>query len=91
MRVTLPSFRAMFMGTLRQAGMGYQTRMPEMLKKRCARAVCMAVILSDTRADMMAVKVVPMLAPRVRGYICSSWMIPMPTRGVSVEVVIEED
>mmetsp|Transcript_12271 Transcript_12271/g.17255 ORF Transcript_12271/g.17255 Transcript_12271/m.17255 type:complete len:251 (+) Transcript_12271:226-978(+) len=90
-RVALPSLRARLRGTRRMKGMGYQMRIPEMLKKRWARAVCMAVILSETRAAMTAVKVVPMLAPRVRGYICSSWMTPMPTRGVRVEVVMDED
>lgn len=35
------------------------------------------------------VAVVPILAPRVNGYIRSSEMIPMPTRGVIAEVKME--
>ena len=34
----------------------------------------------------MAVVVVPMLLPRVRGYILSILITPSPTRGVRVEV-----
>ena len=42
-------------------------------------------------AAMMPVTVVPMLAPRVRGNMSSSWMRPTAATGVSVDVVMEED
>ena len=37
------------------------------------------------------VHVVPILAPSVIGYICSNDTIPNPTKGVSAEVVTDED
>lgn len=39
----------------------------------------------------MAVKVVPMLAPRVNGYIRSKCKIPTPTNGVRADVKIDDD
>ena len=62
-----------------------------MLKKKWQRAIWMAEVLVLTSEARMAVKVVPMLAPRVRGSICSTVITPRPTRGVKVEVVTEED
>ena len=44
-----------------------------------------------TVAPMMPVRVVPMLAPRVRGNMSVRVMIPTAARGVRVEVVMEED
>ena len=46
---------------------------------------------SAERAAKMAVVVVPRFEPRVKGYILSTVMTPRPTRGVRVEVKIEED
>ena len=46
---------------------------------------------SVTSAARMAVTVVPMLAPSVKGHICSRRKTPIPTRGVRAKVVIEED
>ena len=51
-------------------GRGYQMIIPEMLKKRCARATWSALVLPETRAARSPVMVVPMLAPRVSGSIC---------------------
>ena len=39
----------------------------------------------------MEVKVVPMFEPRVRGYMRSMVMAPIPTRGVRVEVNMLDD
>lgn len=41
------------------------------------------------RAAIRPVAVVPMLAPRVSGYIRSRDMIPIPTRGVIADVKME--
>jgi hypothetical protein len=48
--------------------------------------VVLRASLSEARAANMAVVVVPMLLPRVRGYILSMLITPSPTRGVRVEV-----
>lgn len=67
-------------------------RMPEMLKKRWQKATCSDRGMdsaSCASADKIPVIVVPILEPRVRGYIRSSSITPMPTSGVKVEVKIE--
>ena len=48
-------------------------------------------MLSDTKDAKSPVKVVPMLAPRVKGSICSRRIAPIPTKGVRAEVVMDED
>ena len=63
---------------------------PKMLKKKCANATCIAVEVSATRAARIEVIVVPILAPNVRGYICSALTIPTPTIGVKTLVVTLE-
>mmetsp|Transcript_19754 Transcript_19754/g.54936 ORF Transcript_19754/g.54936 Transcript_19754/m.54936 type:complete len:329 (+) Transcript_19754:240-1226(+) len=90
-RVAFPSWRAAARGIWRMNGTGYQMRIPEMLKNKWARATRRALVPSVTKAERMAVPVVPMLAPRVSGSICSRRRTPIPTSGVSAEVVMEED
>jgi hypothetical protein len=63
---------------------------PKMLKKKCASATCIAVEVSATKAARIEVIVVPILAPRVRGYICSTLIRPTPTIGVKTLVVTLE-
>ena len=90
--VVLPSIFARLIGTLRITGTGYQMRMPKMLKKRCESAtwrVCWKTSRLDARAARMAVKVVPMLAPSVSGYMRSRCRIPTPTSGVRADVKTE--
>ena len=91
--VILPRKRAPSRGTWRTRGMGNHTAMPKMLKKRWQRATCHAStgLEVTTVAAMMPVRVVPMLAPRVRGSMSSRVMRPTAARGVRVEVVMEED
>jgi len=64
---------------------------PEMLKNKCANATWSEAFPEVTMEAMIPVRVVPMLAPRVKGYICSKRSTPRPTKGVSVEVVMEDD
>lgn len=84
--------RAIPIGSLRKKGIGYQIRIPKILKKRWERATCMALarsLPSFGRAAMMPVAVVPRFDPRVSGYMRSSVMTPMPTSGVIAEVKME--
>lgn len=90
MRVAWPNRLAAVRGTFRMMGRGYQIKIPTRLKSKWANATFMAVGL-ERRAARMAVKVVPRLAPRMSGNICSSLKAPTSTRGVKTEVVIEED
>lgn len=76
---------------MRMKGMGYQIRIPVILKNKWARATCSASVPSDTMAAMIAVMVVPILAPNDKGYICSRRRTPIPTKGVKADVVIDED
>ena len=64
---------------------------PVMLNNKWARATWSAFVPSVTIEPKIAVIVVPILAPKVNGSICSSRSTPIPTRGVKAEVVIEED
>ena len=69
--------------------MGKNTRIPKILKSRWHTAIwtaCCRDSGSLAMAASMEVVVVPMLLPRVRGYIRSRLITPMPTRGVRVEV-----
>ena len=59
--------------------------MPKILKNRCAKATCSDSMFSLTNDAVNPVMVVPILAPRVKGYICSSRIAPIPTRGVKVD------
>jgi hypothetical protein len=45
-------------------------------------------MLLEANADKTPVTVVPMFAPTVKGNIFSNLIIPTPTRGVRVEVVM---
>ena len=65
--------------------------MPKMLKKRWAKAICIAVDLEETKAARIPVTVVPMLAPNVIGYMTSSVKTSNPANGVKTEVVIDDD
>ena len=49
-RVALPICRARYRGIRRMKGMGYQIRIPEILKNKCARATCRASVPSVTNA-----------------------------------------
>ena len=60
-----------------------------MLKNKWANAATNAVTLR-VRAAKIAVMVVPIFAPRVKGYTCLSVSTPAPARGTMVEVVIDE-
>lgn len=67
---------------------------PEMLKKRWHMETCIAGMMESASwaSDAsMAVKVVPMLEPSVRGYILSIVMTPTPTRGVRADVNMLDD
>lgn len=90
--VVLPSFLASMIGIFRIKGMGYQRRMPEMLKKRWQSAIWILFSSLSPELAMAAsrpVAVVPMLEPRVNGYIRSRVMTPTPTSGVRAEVKTE--
>ena len=66
---------------------------PMMLKKRWQKASCSDdanVSASAANAANIPVVVVPIFAPKVRGYILSILIIPTPTKGVNVEVKIDE-
>lgn len=68
--VMLPSFLAVEIGTFLVAGTAYQRQIPDKLKKRWQRAICSdkySLLPSLASEAKMAVKVVPMLDPRVRG------------------------
>jgi hypothetical protein len=48
------------------------------------------LLLSAVKDARMAVMVVPMLAPRVSGYMRSMCTTPTPTRGVNADVKMDE-
>ena len=91
--VILPREASTVERNLADAGDGVPKAIPKMLKKRWQRATCHASTGLDvtTVAAMTPVRVVPMLAPRVRGSMSSRVMRPTAARGVRVEVVMEED
>ena len=62
---------------------------PKILKNRCANAATIAVTFKVRDANI-AVTVVPIFAPIVKGYNCLSVTTPAPASGTIVEVVIDE-
>lgn len=56
-----------------------------------AQWISRAVVLDVAAAAIRLVLVVPMFAPKVMGNILLTDSTPMPTNGVSAEVVIELD
>ena len=72
-------------------GAGNHIRIPVMLKQRWHKAICTAPNLRLTRDAIIAVTVVPMFAPRVKGSIFTSGSTPIAQSGVNAEVVTELD
>mmetsp|Transcript_37068 Transcript_37068/g.86860 ORF Transcript_37068/g.86860 Transcript_37068/m.86860 type:complete len:229 (+) Transcript_37068:936-1622(+) len=84
----MPNVFAMPIGIARMNGIGNQRTVPMRLKNKWAKATFNPVwILLLANALRIPVHVVPMLAPTVKQNILSSLTMPMPTRGVSVDVV----
>lgn len=78
----------------RMKGMGQKIKIAEMLKKRWQKASCRPFLkpcpsFDDASAANRPVAVVPMLEPKVSGYMRSSLISPMPTIGVNVDVKME--
>ena len=71
-------------------GCGNQIRIPMTLNNKCANATCNASagLETATLAASKPVTVVPILAPNVKGNICSSVITLIAQSGTSVDVVI---
>ena len=85
-----PNFLAPFRGIALNFGCGNHIIIPIILNKRCANATCNASagLETATLAANNPVTVVPILAPKVKGNICSNVITLMAHKGISVEVVI---
>ena len=65
------------------------TVIPKILNNRWEKAICIATIFPVENDARRAVTAVPILAPRVYGYIWFSVKIPAPARGIMRAVLIE--
>ena len=83
------SFLAQNNGICLNGLIGYIRIIAEILNKRWLKATTIAIGLS-TKAAIIDVIVVPILAPSVKGKICLNDKTPAPANGTIVEVVIEE-
>lgn len=87
--VRRPNPFAMAMGMLRKNGMGKKTSTPIKLNRKCAKAIVMALEeLAFNVAAIIAVTVVPMLAPSINGTAFRRVIIFCATMGTTTDVVM---
>lgn len=86
----LPINCALLMVKLRRKGSGKSTMTPKKLNKKCTIAMLSAVSDWETAAKI-AVKVVPIFAPKIKGKAFLRDTLRVPTKETVTEVVRELD
>ena len=84
-----PRFFAKVMGIALKIRIGYITATPNTLNKKCTKAIVMAAIFPVANEAIIAVVVVPILAPKVMGKASSTVKTPAPIKGTRSDVVME--